>query len=87
VVSGLATEDVFAGALLGEAHSWFHYRGCDAVLRVVVGEPAMALFPDETLRWQSHGFQTTCPVCGESWFASILEFIDVEASRSPLRWL
>ncbi|MCF3103825.1 hypothetical protein IPZ58_19845 [Streptomyces roseoverticillatus] len=75
VRSGLAAQDDFANALLGEAVSMTCLE-CKAHLRVVTWSPSLKLFTDSSTRAQSHAFKKDCPVCHQGWTASVLELID-----------
>ncbi|MEV5377292.1 hypothetical protein AB0L26_15135 [Streptomyces nondiastaticus] len=75
VRSGIATQDDFANAVLGEAIGMTCME-CKAQLRVVTWSPALKLFTDSNTRAQSHSFKKKCPVCHHAWTASVLEFID-----------
>ncbi|KUL25128.1 hypothetical protein [Actinoplanes awajinensis] len=78
VAAGVATDDDFRGALLGEALT-ISCPHCAAMLRVVEVEPGHPLFHrDRIRRLNEHVFQRECPVCHQTIPHYILEQIDLE---------
>ncbi|MEV0094291.1 hypothetical protein [Streptomyces sp. NPDC050738] len=80
VASGAATEEDFAGAVVGEPLGIVH-AACGAEFRVVALDVVLPLFADSTDRSRHHGFQTKCPVCGEQLPGGVLEFITPQGVR------
>ncbi|MEV7399427.1 hypothetical protein AB0N93_03295 [Streptomyces sp. NPDC091267] len=74
VAAGTATEEDFAGAIVGEPYSTSH-PACGARFRVIEFEVTIPLFSDSLARSRSHSYRNECPVCGGRFRGSALEFI------------
>lgn len=78
VTAGHLNGELLSGAVVGEAGT-FTCPECRTKLRVValaVTETALLFAGDNLDRTRGHGYQSTCPACGERWTAGVLEFID-----------
>jgi hypothetical protein len=75
VTAGSASEEDFAGAVLGDLSPFLH-RDCGTTLRTVKLDTTFPLFPDDRTRAQAHRYQAECPACGGELRGGILEFID-----------
>jgi len=78
VAAGIAGEEDFPGAVVGEAGD-MTCLNCQARLRVVclgVVENSLLFARDYVSRTSGHAYRTACAVCGERWSASVLEFVD-----------
>jgi hypothetical protein len=78
VAAGIAGEEDFSGAVVGEAGD-ITCLNCQARLRVVclgVVENSRLFARDYLSRTRGHAYRTACAVCGERWSASVLEFVD-----------
>lgn len=74
VTAGTATEEDFAGAVVGEPHSMSH-RVCGAKFRVIEWDVASPLFANGFERSRAHTYVTECPGCGAQFDTNALEFI------------
>ncbi|MET8742876.1 hypothetical protein [Streptomyces sp. NPDC004728] len=74
VAAGTATEEDFAGAVVGELHTLSH-PACGARFRVVELAVAVPLFSDDIERSRAHSYRNECPRCGGHFNGSALEFI------------
>ncbi|MEW1688988.1 hypothetical protein ACIQOF_19045 [Streptomyces sp. NPDC091265] len=79
VAAGTATEEDFAGAIVGEPYSTSH-PACGARFRVIEFEVTIPLFSNGVERSRAHSFRNECPVCGCRFDGNALEFITPEAS-------
>ncbi|MEU9792321.1 hypothetical protein AB0E27_17155 [Streptomyces sparsogenes] len=82
VVAGAATEADFKGAVVGEAKG-IRCFACQARIRIIGLEPALALFSDDRARIRAHEYRKHCPVCGNGWTSNVLEFIDTKYWNVP----
>ncbi|MGN5636270.1 hypothetical protein AAIO99_29980 [Streptomyces sp. AC154] len=74
VVAGTATEEDFAGAVVGEPQSTSH-PACGAKFRVIEWDVASPLISNVAERSRAHSYCNECPVCGGHFRGSALEFI------------
>ncbi|WP_406497053.1 hypothetical protein OG936_22820 [Streptomyces sp. NBC_00846] len=77
--AGTATEEDFAGAVVGEPYRTSH-PACGAEFRVIELTTVVPLFSDSLERSRAHSYRNECPVCGGRFQGGALEFITPETS-------
>ncbi|MCX4789078.1 MULTISPECIES: hypothetical protein [unclassified Streptomyces] len=79
VAAGTATEEDFAGAVVGEPH-YISHPACGAKFRVIEWDVAVPLFSNGVERSRAHSYCNECPACGGHFDTNALEFITPETS-------